>query len=179
MRHFVAFLLVVIAFSPMAASPTVGKTYSLKLVDVDGRTLSTADGVVTVLVLTKRANLDKARQVGDRIPERCLGNPHYRMITVINFGNRTRMMQYLLTASVRHGLDSEAIRLQARYKAKGLGRDARTDIHAVADFNEQTATQLGLQPAPEFGVLILSGDGKLVHEWTTVPSSEELAAAIP
>ena len=178
-RFFFCFLLMTAAWSLNIAAPNTGKIFSLKLDDVDGRTLSTADGVVTVLVLTTRANLDKAREVGDRVPERCLGNPKYRMVSIIQFGNRTRMMQYLLSASVRHRLDSEAIRVQARYKAKGLSGDARTDIHAVADFNGQTAAQLGLQPAPEFDVLILSGDGKLVHEWTTVPSSEELAAAIP
>jgi len=148
--------------------------------DVDGRTLSTSDNIVTVLVLTTRTNLGKAREVGDRIPERCLGNPHYRMITVIQFGNtRTTLMQYLLKASVRHGLDAEAARLKARYMAKGLSRDARGDIYAVADFNGQTAAQLGLQPSPEFRVLILSGDGTLLRDWTHAPSAEELAAALP
>ena len=173
-------LLAVMACSLSSAAPVVGKTYGLKLVDVDGRTLSTADRVVTVLVLATRATLDKARQVGDRIPERCLGNPNYRMVTVVQFGKtRTRMMQYLLTASVRHRLDSEAARLQTRYKAKGLSGDPRTDLHAVADFNDEIAAQLNLQPAPDFQVLIFSRDGALLRDWTTVPGVEDLAAAIP
>lgn len=88
-------------------------------------------------------------------------------------------MQYLLSASVRRGADSEAKRLQTRYIAKGLSRDARRDIYAVADFNGQTAAQLDLQSSPEFRVLILSGDGVLMHNWTNVPSAEELAAALP
>ena len=132
-----------------------------------------------MLVLTTRPNLEKAREVGDRIPDRCLGNPICRMITVIQFGNRTRVMQYLLSASVRHGLDSEAKRLQKRYMAKGLSRDARSDIYAVADFNGQTAAQLDLQSSTEFQVLVLAHDGTLVRAWTSVPSAEELAAALP
>ena len=179
MRHFVAFLLVVIAFSRMAASPTIGKVYSLKFTDVDGRSLSTADGAVTVLVIANRANLAKAQEVGDRIPERCLGNPHYRMITVIDFGNRTRMMQYLLTASVRHRLDSAATRLQPRYQAKGINRNPRGDLSAVADFSWRIAVELGLQSSTEFQVLVLSREGTLLHDWTDVPSAEDLAAAIP
>src|ERR1043165_9486500 len=86
-RIFSGFFGVILAWSITAGSPVIGKAYSLKLMDVDGRTLSTSDNIVTVLVLTTRTNLGKAREVGDRIPERCLGNPHYRMITVIQFGN--------------------------------------------------------------------------------------------
>ena len=180
MQMFPGFILMTVACSICSASPAIGKIYSVKLLDVDGRTLSTVDKVVTVLVLTTRANLDKARQIGDRIPERCLGNPNYRMITVIEFGNiRTRVMQYLLSASVRRGLDSEAERLKTRYIAKGVNRDARTDIYAVADFNGHTAAQLDLQPSPEFRVLLLSREGALMRDWTKVPSAEEVATALP
>ena len=180
MRKFVAFLLVVTAYSTIAASPSIGKVYSLKLLDVDGRNLSTGEGVVTVLVIATRANLDKAREVGDRIPERCLGNPGYRMITVIGFGKtRTRMMQYLLSAAVRHGLDSEAARLKTRYLAKGINRNPRSDLYAVADFNDHLAAELDLSPSTQFQVLVLSRDGTLIREWTNAPSAEELAAALP
>src|SRR4029077_9964601 len=104
----------------------------------------------------------------------------YRMVTVVQFGKtRTSMMQYLFTASVRRRLNSEAVQLQAKYKAKGISGNARADIHAVTDFNGQTAARFDLQPSPEFRVLVLSRDGTLLRDWTTVPGAEELAAAIP
>src|SRR5436853_6767728 len=93
-----------------------GKIYPLTMVDVDGRTLSTTDGHVTVLVLTGRAEAEKARLLGDRIPERCLGNPAYRMITVIRLErNWSRRMRFLPAAMIRRRLDAEAKRLQPKY----------------------------------------------------------------
>jgi len=65
-----------------------GTTYSLSFVDIDGNKLSTADGHVTVLVLATTADWEKARAVGDRVPDYCLGNPDYRMITIIRFIRR-------------------------------------------------------------------------------------------
>jgi len=62
-----------------------GTTYSLSFVDIDGNKLSTADGHVTVLVATTTADWEKAREVGDRVPHYCLGNPNYRMVTIIRF----------------------------------------------------------------------------------------------
>jgi hypothetical protein len=178
MRIFLALLFV--SVSPAMASPVVGKTYTFKSIDVDGGTLTTSEHIVTVLVFSVRANLDKVRQVGDRIPERCLGNPKYRMITVIEFPNtRNRLMQYLLSSSVRHGLDLEAKRLRTRYAAKGVSRDPRGDVHAIADFNGQTAVQLDLQPSTQFEVLVLAANGGLISDWTTVPTAEQLSAALP
>jgi len=49
---------------------------------------SIADGHLTVVVLTTPADREKARTVGDRVPEHCLGNPDYRMITIIRFARR-------------------------------------------------------------------------------------------
>src|SRR6266436_7199691 len=77
----VSFLLVL----PLQAALSAGQIYKLNFTDVDGRTLSTSDGHVTVLVLTTTAEPEKARSVGDRVPDYCLGNPNYRMITVLNF----------------------------------------------------------------------------------------------
>jgi hypothetical protein len=59
------------------AQPTDGKNYRISFVDVDGNALSTFDGRVTTLVLTSQANIDKARGVGDRTPDSCLGNSRY------------------------------------------------------------------------------------------------------
>ncbi len=65
-----------------------GAIYSLDFVDINGNKLSTADGHVTVLVLATTADWEKARAVGDRVPDYCLGNPDYRMITIIRFIRR-------------------------------------------------------------------------------------------
>jgi hypothetical protein len=56
--------------------------YSISFVDIDGNKLSTADGHVTIVVLTTSADREQARIVGDHVPDFCLGNPAYRMITV-------------------------------------------------------------------------------------------------
>src|SRR4051812_36621717 len=92
-------------------APVVGQPCDYKLVDVDGRTLSASDGVVTILVLTSRSDVEKAKAVGDRVPERCLGNPASRMITVIRFEpTRNRAARYILSSVIRRRLDSEASR---------------------------------------------------------------------
>src|SRR5438105_10457016 len=60
-----------------------GTSYSLSFVDMAGNKVSTADGHVNVLVLTTPADREKTRTVGDHVPDYCLGNPDYRMITII------------------------------------------------------------------------------------------------
>ena len=74
---------------------SLGQIYVLRFVDVDGHTLLTADGHVTVVVLTAQSNIDQARAVGDRVPDYCLGNPTYRMITVLNFKNHSRPVRMI------------------------------------------------------------------------------------
>ena len=64
---------------------STGAIYSLSFVDINGNKLSTADGHVTVLVLATKSDWEKAHVVGDRIPDSCLGNPNYRMITIVRF----------------------------------------------------------------------------------------------
>ena len=62
----------------------VGDIYKINLPDVDGNTHATADGRITILVLTNQANTDKAHTLADRVPDFCLGDPtSYRMITVV------------------------------------------------------------------------------------------------
>src|SRR6266699_4865077 len=51
--------------------------YSFNFTDVDGHTLSTADGHITVLVLATTMDSATARSVGDRVLDYCLGNPSY------------------------------------------------------------------------------------------------------
>jgi len=48
----------------LSGALSTGQRYRLNFVDVDGNPLSTADGHVTVLVLTTTADREKARTVG-------------------------------------------------------------------------------------------------------------------
>ena len=158
----------------------MGATYSLSFVDIDGNKLSIADGHVTVLVLVTPADRAKARTVGDRIPERCLGNPVYRMITVIHFASRhTVIGRRIATALVRHRINEESRRLQARYDGKRIVRGARKDIFVVTDFDGSVSSQLGEQErATDFCVFVFGRKGELLAQWHGVPSAEQLAAAV-
>src|SRR5215469_7811015 len=70
---------------PLSKAISKGQRSRINFVDVDGNSLSTADGRVTVLVLTTPEDREKARSVGERVPDYCLGNPNYRMITILDF----------------------------------------------------------------------------------------------
>jgi hypothetical protein len=165
---------------PLCAALSNGQTYALNFVDVDGHTLSTADGHVTVLVLATPADSDKARAVGDRAPDHCLGNPNYRMITVLHFTRRkTQIGREIANMIVRHRLDKEAKRLQARYDGRKIAREARSDIFTVTDFDGAAASQLGEQPqSTDFRVFVFAGSGELLAQWSDVPSAEDLAAVL-
>jgi hypothetical protein len=159
------------------AQPTIGEKYRINLVDVDGNTLSTADGRLTTVVLINQSNIDKARGVGDRIPDFCLGNPRYRMITVLAFEkNHSKPVRMLLNSLMRRRLDSEARRLQSRYDQLKIARNARQDVSAVADFDGTIITQLGAQPTADlFRVFVFDRNGELLKQWNDLPKSEELA----
>jgi len=162
---------------PLQGTLSSGATYSLNFTDIDGNKHSTADGHVTVLVLAGTADREKARAVGDRVPDRYLGNLDYKMITVIRFArSHTAVGRRLATALVRHRIHTEAKRLQARYDAQKIARDAKNDISVVADFDGTASSQLVKQgQGAEFQVLVFARDGKLLAQWTDVPSSKQLA----
>ena len=142
----------------LLADLSLGQIYALRFVDVDGNTLLTADGHVTVVVLTTQSNIDQARAVGDRVPAYCLGNPAYRM------------------ALMRH-LNAEASRFQSRYNEKNIIRDARRDIFVVADFDGAATAQLGARfESADFRVF--ARNGELLQQWNDVPSAEKLAAVV-
>ena len=91
-----------------------GAIYSLDFVDIDGNKLSTADGHVTVLVLATTAEREKVHVIGERVPDFCLGNPNYRMITIVRFTSRhtaigRRIATGLLIMFRVIGMDQEAI----------------------------------------------------------------------
>jgi hypothetical protein len=157
-----------------------GATYSFSFVDIDGNKLSTAEGHVTVLVLTTTADRGKARAVGDRVPDYCLGNLNYRMITIVRFTSRhTSIGRKFITALVKRRINEEAKRLQSRYDANKISRDARTDIFTVTDFDGTASSQLDeTSRAADFRVLVFGRDGKLLAQWTDVPSAKQLAEVL-
>jgi len=159
---------------------STGTAYSISFVDINGKKLSTADGPITILVLTTAAEHEKARTVGDRVPDFCLGNPDYRMITVIHFtGRHTTIGRRIAAAFIRHRVREEAKRLQARYDAHKVSRDAQSDIFVVTDFDGTTATQLGeAEEAKEFRVFVFGRTGELLAQWQAVPNADQLAGVL-
>jgi hypothetical protein len=177
---FVIGTLILLTAARLHGALSIGATYPLGFVDIDGNKHSTADGHVTVIVLTTAADREKAHTVGDRVPERCLGNRDYRMITIIRFAKRhTVVGRRIATALIRHRVNEEAKRLQARYDGKKIARDARKDIFVATDFDGSASSQLGeRQGATDFCVFVFGRNGELIAQWHGVPSAEQLAAAI-
>lgn len=157
-----------------------GQRYELNFVNIDGHNLSTADGHVTVLVLATTGDSEKVRAVGDRAPDFCLGNPKYRMITIVHFAKKhTAIGRKIATILLRHRVNEEAKRLQARYDARKIARDARSDIFTVMDFDGTAASQLGAQAdTAGFHVFVFSETGELLQQWNDVPSAADLAVAL-
>ena len=133
-----------------------------------------------MIVLTTPADREKARTVGDRVPERCLGNPDYRMITIVRFvRSHTVVGRRIATAFIRHRVNDEANRLQARYEGKKIARDARKDIFVATDFDGSISSQLGeAKGAADFCVFVFGRNGELIAQWHGVPSAEQLATAL-
>jgi hypothetical protein len=177
---FVIGTLILLPAARLHGALSIGATYPLSFVDIDGNKHSTADGHVTVIVLTTPADREKAHTVGDRVPEHCLGNPDYRMITIIRFARRhTVVGQRIATALIRHRVNEEAKRLQARYEGKKIARDARKDIFVATDFDGSVSSQLGEpEGATDFCVFVFGRNGELIAQWHGVPSAEQLAAAV-
>ena len=177
---FVIGTLILLPAARIPGALSIGATYPLSFVDIDGNKHSTADAHVTVIVLTTSADREKARTVGDRVPEHCLGNPDYRMITIIRFARRHSVVgRRIATALIRHGVSEEAKRLQARYEGKKIARDARKDIFVATDFDGSVSSQFGEpEGATDFCVFVFGRHGELIAQWHGVPSAEQLAAAI-
>jgi hypothetical protein len=177
---FVAVIASLLPATLVRGALSTGATYSLSFVDVNGNKLSTADGHVTVLVLATKSDWEKARVVGDRIPDSCLGNPNYRMITIVRFTRKHgAIVRSVATAFIRHRMEEAAKRLQTRYDAQKIERDAKSDIFVVTDFDGSASAQLE-EPVEEaeFRVLVFARDGKLLARWSDVPSAEELAEVL-
>jgi hypothetical protein len=118
--------------------------------------------------------------VGDHVPDFCLGNPAYRMITVVHFIHSYMAIgRQMATAFIRHRVGEAAKRLQARYDAQKISRDAKSDIFVVADFDGTIASQLGQSAeATDFCVFVFGKTGELFAQWHSVPSTDELASTL-
>jgi len=165
---------------PAHGALSTGTTYPISFVDIDGNKLSTTDGHVTIVVLTTPADREQARTVGDHVPDFCLGSAAYRMITVVHFTRKHMALgRRMATAFIRHRMSEAAKRLQARYDAQKISRNARSDIFVVTDFDGTIASQLGQSVgATDFCVFIFGKSGALLAQWHSVPTTDELAAAI-
>jgi hypothetical protein len=159
---------------------STGTTYSITFVDIDGNKLSTSDGHVTVVVFATTADRERARSVGDHVPDHCLGNPDYRMITIVHFtSRRTVIGRRIATTFIRYRVREEAKRLQARYHSQKLSRDAKGDIYVVTDFDGTAASQLGKTAGTmDFSVFVFGRTGELLAQWPGVPSAAQLAAVL-
>ena len=177
---FIIGTLILLPAARLHGALSTGANYALGFVDIDGNKHSTADGHVTVVVLTTTADREKAHTVSDRVPEHCLGNPDYRMITIIRFARRhTVVGRRIATALIRHRVNEEAKRLQARYDGKKIIRDARKDIFVATDFDGSVSSQLGEpEGTTDFCVFVFGRKGELIAQWHGVPSAEQLAAAV-
>jgi len=159
---------------------SIGTTYSISFVDIEGNKLSTSDGHMTIVVLTTTWDRDKARTVGDRVPDFCLGNPNYRMITVLHFtGRHMTIGRRIAVAFIRHRTREEAKRLQVRYDALKISHDAARDIFVVPDFDGTVASQLSDSTgATGLSVFVFGRTGELLAQWHEVPTTDELATAL-
>lgn len=175
----VALLLGATAF---AATPElqVGSVYDLSFHDVDGNDLSTAAGRITIITVVTRENEDGAHAVADRVPDRYLGDPKSRYITLVNFqGKLAGPLQGLTRSIIRGRLDAEARELKPKYVAKQITRDPRKDVYVVADFKGDAVKRLGLAPeSSSLFVCVFDGHGKLIARWNEVPPGDSLAQAL-
>jgi hypothetical protein len=175
------FLAAILAGTPARANELrPGNVYSLTFTDVDRHQLSTSDGHGTIITVLTRKDEQKAEQVGERVPHVYLGDPKYRLITLVNFQRGIfPLFQGMINAIIRNRMDAEAKDLQKTYSAKHLTRNPRSDIFVVADFDGKAASQLGIaSSSSEFAVFVFDGRGRLVQRWNDVPSAEALAAAL-
>ena len=175
---FVALLLAVANAHAVQLHP--GNMYPLVFTDVDRRQLSTADGHVTIISVVNSRDEAKAQTVGDRVTQLTFGDPKTRLINLVNFQqNILPPLRGMVSAIIRHRLDSEAKDIQKMYGQRHINRNARDDIYVVADFDGKAVTQLGISPtSPEFGVFIFDGHGRLLRHWTDVPTLEMLTQAL-
>ncbi len=178
--HWFCLTLLVMACDLHAANELkTGSAATLRFDDVDGHTLSTADGHVTIITVVSRENEAKARAIADQVPERYIGDQKYRYVTLVNFEKKLPAMLRGVTRGVIRGrLDAEARELKPRYDAKHIARDPRGDVYVIADFDGKAVTQLGLQLNAGIACFVFNGQGRLIESWREVPPAGALPRAI-
>lgn len=178
--QFIFLLIVGLTSATAAQSQPAAAAPHLNFRDVDGNTISTGDGHITIVTVLTRQNEQQAHAVADQVPDYCLGNQKYRYVTLVNFQRKLAAPLHPITRVViRQRLDSEAAKLRAEYQKKGIGHDPRKDMFVIADFDGAAVSQLGLSPdSDEVSVFVFNGRGKLVQRWTGVPPNNSLGNAI-
>jgi hypothetical protein len=175
------FLAAILAGTPVRANELhSGSVYPLAFADVDRQQLSTSNGHVTIITVVTRKDEQKAQQVGDRVPHVYLGDPKFRLITIVNFQQKIfPPFRGVIMAIIRNRLDAEAKELQKIYTTKHLTRNPRSDIFVVADFDGKAVSQMGIAPSSsEFAVFVFDGRGRLVRRWNDAPNVDALSAAL-
>lgn len=153
-----------------------GEVYDLTFRDVDGNALSTRDGKGTIITVITRHDETSAQAVADLVPDRYIGDPNFRYITLVNFQRKLiRPIWGLTRTIIRSRLDAVAEKRRPLYRTKQIARDPRADVHVVADFDGSAVNQLGLTPeADRVAVFVFDGQGKLRARWDEVPPGDEL-----
>jgi hypothetical protein len=180
LQSFFVALILAASATKAAAELQVGTAHRLTFPDVDGRDLSTAAGHVTIITVITRENEEEARAVSRLVPGRCIGDPKYRYITMVNFqGKLPGPLRGITRAVIRSRLDGEAKEMKPKYLAKHLTRDPRDDVYVVADFDGSAVTRLGLSPdSAKLAVFVFDGKGTLVARFDEVPSEAAMVKAI-
>jgi hypothetical protein len=175
------FLALLLLAAPAQATELLpGNIYHLTFTDIDQRQLSTAEGRVTIITVVTRPDESKAQTVGHSVPKIYLGDPKYRLVTMVNFQQKIfRGFRGMITAIIRSRLNSEAKELKPIYAAKHLTRDPRQDIFVVADFDGKSVSQLGIAPTSGvFAVFVFDGQGRLLKRWNDAPPAEALSSVL-
>ena len=175
---FLFLLLVVTRIDAVQLRP--GSNYPLSFTDVDRHQLSTVDGHITIISVVTRRDEAKAQTLGDRVSKITLGDPKFRLITMVNFQQSLLPPFWgIASAVIRHRLDVEARDIQKSYAQRHINRNARDDIYVVADFDGKSVSQLGIAPSSsEFAVFLVDGKGRLVRRWNDVPPEDALPQAL-
>jgi hypothetical protein len=102
------------------------------------------------------------------------------MITVVGFEKKhSKPVLMILTALVRRRLDTEAQQLQQRYDQLKIARNARLDVHAVADFDGEVAAQLGSSKGDTvFRVFVFRPKRRVTKKWDDIPDAQQLASVL-
>jgi hypothetical protein len=177
-RRFLLQCFAAILFAaPAAIGSSRAEVYRASLTDVDGNTVSLADGHITVVTIVTRANQHDGRFLGERIPHRYYGNENLRLLVVVNLQRKFfAVLHGFVDGFVRHRLDLEAKRLRPIYEANKVTHDPRHDLHVVTDFESRQSVAFGV-PAESSNtvVIVLGRGGEELARWSKLPESEVLA----